>query len=165
MRFPKLICALQIATLVACMGRATTAYAHEGDGEGVGPVLGYSNERSWSFGWEASWTRLGPFVKASLGGVYHVAPNGRDPFAIHYAALDAWFLLGGTLGIAAADGREAIRLAYGVWEGFPLSLTKGGDSGKRIWMLTFTVGLRAFGSTSQIFFAPKIWSYVPFVFN
>lgn len=140
------------------------AFAHEGDGEGIGPVFGYSNERSWSFGWEASLTRLGPFVKGSIGGVYHVAPRGRDPFTIHYAAIDAWFVVGGTVGLGVADGRDPVRFAYGVWEGFPLSLTKG-DSGKRIWMLTFTIGLRAFGATSQIFFTPKIWSYVPFTFN
>jgi hypothetical protein len=155
-------CLLLLAIACAASLLPATARAHGGDGEGIGPVFGYSGERSWSFGWEASVTRGGPFAKLSLGGIYHVAPNRADPFTIHYLVLEPWFVVGGTLGLAVADGPQVARLAYGLWEGLPIELNNGdspfGDS-TRHWMLTFTIGWRGFGRTQQIFFTPKLWSF------
>jgi hypothetical protein len=146
------------------------ARADEGDGEGIGPVIGYSGERSWSFGWEASVARGRlPLIKGTVGGVYHVAPKASDPYTLHYAAVEPWFIAGGTLGLAVADGREVLRLVYGAWEGFPVSLTKDvdpfGGRSRTAWMFTFTIGVRAFGSTSQVYFTPKLWRFTTIAFN
>jgi hypothetical protein len=153
----------------ACLGISAVARADagDGDGEGIGPVFGYSNNRSWSFGWEASIERGAPVFKASIGGVYHVAPQRDDPFTIHYLVFEPWLFVGGTLGFGIADGPHVARPAYGVWEGIPVSLEHGGDPlrtatpARREWMLTFTFGWRGFGPTSQIYFTPKLWSYAP----
>jgi hypothetical protein len=159
------------AALCACLGHTRVAEAQQGTGEGIGLVFGYSSEGSWSLGWEASLTRGGPLVKLSAGGIYHIAPLGEDPFTVHYSALEPWLVVGGTLGLAIADGPEPLRLAYGIWEGFPISLEKGvepfgGQVGEpRIWMLTLTFGWRGFGPTTQIYFTPKLWRFAPIGWN
>jgi len=116
----------------------------------------------------------GPLAKVSLGGIYHVAPRGDDPFTVHYLVLEPWFVLGGTFGLAVAERGDPLRLAYGVWEGVPIPLKEGVDAfggdnvagaGERSWMLTLTLGWRGFGSTQQIYFTPKLWRFAPIGFN
>ena len=142
---------------------AAGAKADLGDGEGFGPVVGYS-EGSWSFGWEAAISRVSPLVKASVGGVYHVNRRDSAPLTVHYLAYEPWLLLGGTVGVAFADGPHLLRPALGVWQGFPITLT-GKDlfsAGpvERRWVLTLSIGWRWFGwSLSQFYFTPKLWRY------
>jgi len=156
-------CVLVVSALV--LGATPRACAEDGDGLGVGPVIAYSNERSWSLGWELGVTRGGPLLKASLGGVYHFEAKGDDPWTVHYLAWEPWFIVGGTLGVAVADGKEVARVAYGLWEGFPLAVSAGDDpfpftgSGDTGLVITFAIGWRGFGSMSQIYFAPKLWRY------
>lgn len=131
-------------------------------------MIGYSGERSWSFGWEASVTRSTvPLLKGSLGGIYHVAPRGADPFTVHYAAFEPWLIVGGTLGLGVADGSAPVRVAYGGWIAVPpwRLPVKSYDGGDRAWLLTFVVGIRAFGSTSQFYFTPKLWRYTSWSLN
>ncbi len=147
-----------------------TANASAGDGLGAGPVLGFSGGGRWSLGWEVSGTVLAPLLKASIGGTYALAPRSPDPTTIHYVAYEPWLFVGATVGAAVVDGPE-FRLAYGVWEGLPLSL--GGDlfdaiDGKvnadQAWLLTLTLGVRGFGSTAELYFTPKLWYFETYRF-
>jgi len=161
---------LLVIVFFASLGVPCRAVAEQGDGGGVGPVVGYSGAGSWSLGWEASVSRgFVPVLKLSAGGSYQFAPRGKDPFTVHYLAVEPWFIVGGTLGLAVADGHDVLRLAYGGWEGFPVPLTNGmepfGRNAGPAWMLTFAVGIRAFGATSQVYFAPKLWRTETFTFG
>ena len=103
-----------------------------------------------------------PFAKGSIGGVYHVAPQGKDPFTTHYLAWEPWLLVGGTFGLGFADGSSPVRLALGAWLGLPpLEVSHG----ERVWALTLAIGVRAFGGTTQLYFTPKIWRLTPFVLH
>lgn len=154
---------LALVALSLCSGLHSTAHADYGDGAGVGFVLA-SGDTSWSLGWEISGTFRYPFVKASLGGIYDLDSTGNDPAVVHYVAWEPWLLVGGTLGIAYTDRPAPIRLAYGLWEGFPVSLTTARRR-EPVWAITLAVGLRGFGSDLELYITPKLWRYVPYEFN
>jgi hypothetical protein len=159
------------AVLTALAGSAPVARADGGEGFGFGLVIGYSDNRSWSVGWEAGANTGGPLLKLSLGGSYRVDGESRDPLAIHYVAFEPWLIVGGTVGVAVTNEPE-VRVAYGLWEGFAIPLegdlwggTAGDDEHPQSLLFTFAFGWRGFGATQQFYFTPKLWRFSTLEFN
>lgn len=163
--------AVVLASL-ACGQVPGPAYADDGDGYGAGPVIGITGDGTLSLGWEASMTFGGfPIAKASAGGSYQVGPAAEEPYTFHYAVIEPWLFVGGTVGVAVADGANAVRGTFGIWEGFPIPLQDDQPVADAIgisepaWMLTFAFGMRWFGSTSQLYLTPKLWRFTSIGFN
>ena len=101
---------------------------------GAGPVVGYTQERGFSRGWEASG---GPFntssgngdqpptfgslvTRFSVGMAWRPSAGGVPGLEhLAYAAWEPWFLFGGTAGLMKVSSERRLLPMVGMWEAVP----------------------------------------------
>jgi hypothetical protein len=154
------------AVVLLSLFHPTQACAAAGDGVGFGPVLAFTWPDGASLGWELSGVRgVNILEHFTLGGSYRLIPRSKgldsspqtDPAYFHYLAWEPWILVGATLGAALTDQFQP-RVAYGIWEGLPISLDgQLFDDDSLQWVFSIAIGWRGIGGTQQFYVAPKIW--------
>lgn len=141
----------------------------------AGPVFGYALDRGGTLGWEASaghWLAHGvvghtrrPQAKqghedlaADATVVTEEMARAFDDEGVTYFAIEPWFWVGATLGVAMVEGHKYASGAFGLWEGGAVpAVAMAAVTGKDFMpVFSLAAGVRWLDGVAELYLTPKL---------